>query len=73
VHVVPSHAQTPAAVQCSPAPHDPVVHTPPHPSSAPHVLPAQLAVHPQIPAIPPPPHVSGAVQALVPAPAPQQG
>jgi hypothetical protein len=63
VHDVPSQTQTPA-VQCCPLPHEPVSHTPPHPSSAPHALPAQLGVQPHTFAVPPPPHVSGALHAL---------
>jgi hypothetical protein len=52
-------------VQRSPLGHDPLAHTPPHPSSAPHAFPPQLGVQPQIPGCPPPPHErSGDVQAF---------
>ena len=62
LHDVASHAHTPFEHSC-PVPHVPLVHTPPHPSLAPHALPVQLAVHPQTPLAPPPPHVSGALHA----------
>ncbi len=63
LHELPSHTHTPV-VQCWPLPHEPCWHAPPHPSSAPHALPAQLGVHPHAPARPPPPHCRGAVQLL---------
>jgi hypothetical protein len=63
LHELPSQTHTPV-VQCWPLPHEPCWHAPPHPSSAPHALPAQLGVHPHAPARPPPPHCSGAVQLL---------
>jgi hypothetical protein len=51
VHVPLTHAW--------PLGQEPLVHTPPHPSLAPHALPVQLAVHPHTPLVPPPPHESG--------------
>ncbi len=58
-HDVASQTHTPVT-QRSPVEHIPAVHTPPHPSPAPHALPVQLGVHPHTPGVPPPPHVSGA-------------
>ena len=40
-HEVLSHVQLPLT-QRVPLPHEPVMHVPPHPSLAPHALPAQL-------------------------------
>jgi hypothetical protein len=57
-HDVPSHTQSPSSQRC-PAPHVPLVQTPPHPLLAPHAFPAQLGSQPHTPDVPPPPHVSG--------------
>jgi len=43
------------------------VHTPPHPSLAPHPLPLQFGVQPHTLEAPPPPQVKGDVQGLLPA------
>ncbi len=61
LHEVPSQMQRPVS-QCWPLPHEPSWHEPPHPSSAPHALPAQLGTQPQTPVVPPPPHWSGLAQ-----------
>jgi hypothetical protein len=62
LHDVPSHTHRPSSHRC-PAPHVPLAQTPPHPSLAPHALPAQLGSQPQTPDLPPPPHVSGGAHA----------
>jgi hypothetical protein len=49
----------PPLTQCWPVPQLPVMHTPPHPSLAPHALAAQLGVQPHTPVVPPPPQVRG--------------
>jgi hypothetical protein len=68
-HDAPSHTHSPLT-QCWPPPQLPPSHTPPQPSSAPHVLPAHVGVHPQAPGWPPPLHVSGVAHVL---PLAQQG
>jgi hypothetical protein len=55
VHELVSQAQAPPAQRC-PGAHDPSVHAPPQPSSAPHALPEQSGVQPQTPLCPLPPH-----------------
>jgi hypothetical protein len=61
-HDVASHAQVPCT-QCWPSAHDPALHVEPHPSLAPHALPAQLGVQPHTPGVPDPPQLSGAEHA----------
>ncbi len=58
LHDVGSQTHTPAS-QCRPAPHSPVMQTPPHPSLAPHAA-AHVGVQVPVPhklGPPPPPHV----------------
>lgn len=62
-HDAASHTQLPFT-HARPAAQLPVLHVPPHPSSPPHVFPAQLGVHPHTPAVPPPPQVSGDAHAF---------
>ncbi len=59
LHEVGSQTQTPAS-QCWPEPHAPVMHCPPHPSLAPHVLPPHCGTHSPLPQRfgPAAPHVS---------------
>jgi hypothetical protein len=45
-----SHVQVPPT-QCWPLPQLPLLHSPPHPSLAPHTLPEQFGVQPQVPAL----------------------
>jgi hypothetical protein len=58
LHDAASHTHRPLA-QRSPAPHEPEVHTPLHPSLAPQGLAAHVGVHVPAPQTfgPPPPHV----------------
>ncbi len=62
VHEAPSQTHNPVTHRW-PLPHAPLSQTPPHPSPAPHALPAQVGVHPHTPGRPPPPHWSGLAHA----------
>jgi hypothetical protein len=63
LHELVSHTHT-VPVQCKPAAHVPVLHTPPQPSFAPQAAPWQLGVQPQAPGWPPPAQLSRPVQAM---------